>query len=158
VVALLLTAALAAPAVPAVPCRQGLDATMNVAARDAVIGPLVLIGGNRHARHEPNGFEGHGFKMPVTLPADVKATLKVPPSMGGKVGLVFRQAVQDRVIERGVRAADRALRFTACTGEGRTGWPGGLVVDRPRCVTLVVEVQGRPAVRQRVPLGRPCRE
>ena len=58
--------------------------------------------------------------------------------------------------KRGVRAADTALRFKACDGEGRSGWAGGLVVDRRRCVTLVVKVEGSAPVRRRVPLGRPC--
>lgn len=157
-VAWLLAAALAAPAAPEVGCRVGSEATTAVSARDATVGPLVLIGGNRHGHHRPNAFGRKGYKVPVTLPAGTDATLEVPRSMRGRVGLVYRVDVQDRVWSRGVGAADTALRFAACPEEGRTGWPGGLVVDRPRCVTLVVRIDGQAPIRRRVPLGKPCRD
>ncbi|MBA2643875.1 MAG: hypothetical protein H0U80_00335 [Solirubrobacterales bacterium] len=126
---------------------------------DVVLGPLVLLGGRRWAETRPNGFNGHGYKIPVTLLEGVRATLSVPSNMRGRVGLVFSLPAQDRVERWGMRGADTAVRFTACSrGEksGRTGWPGGLIVDRPRCVALAVKVAGRPSVRRRVPLGRRC--
>jgi hypothetical protein len=119
----------------------------------------VLIGGRRWADRRPDAFNRHGFKMPVTLPQGARAKLMVPVAMRRRVGLVFSYAAQDRAQRRGVRGADSSVRFTACPAEGdggRTGWPGGLVVDRPRCVTLVVKVSGGSSVRRRVPLGRHC--
>jgi hypothetical protein len=33
---------------------------------------------------------------------------------------------------------------------------GGIVIDRPRCATLIVKVPGEAPERRRVPLGRLC--
>jgi hypothetical protein len=123
------------------------------------LGPLVLIGGRRWGTIKPDAFNRHGYKVPVTLPDGLRATLSVPAALRDRVGLVFSHAAQDRVENTGVRGADRSVRFTACPARGepgRTGWPGGLAVQRPRCVTLVVKVSGGPPVRRRVPLGRRC--
>jgi hypothetical protein len=97
----------------------------------------------------------------VTLLADKTATLSVPRSLRGRVGLVFTQATQSRVWRRGVRAADARVSFEACGGEdaaARTGWPGGIVVDHRRCATLLVHVAGAAEpIERRVPLGKRCR-
>ena len=142
------------------PCSSGGEGTTRVDARyDVVLGPLVLLGGRRWAAWRPDAFNRHGYKIPVTLPEGVRATLSVPASLRGRVGLVFTLAAQDRVLGRGVRGADVSVRFSACPARdvpGRTGWPGGLVVDRPRCATLVVQLAEGRSVRRRVPLGRRC--
>jgi len=143
------------------PCSSGGQsaATRASSRRDVVLGPLVLLGGGEWAASEPDAFNGHGYKVPVTLPGGVQATLSVPKSLRGRVGLVFSMPAQDRVVRRGVRGADASVRFTACPAAGaprRTGWAGGLVVDRRRCATLVVTVAGGSSVRRRVPLGRRC--
>jgi hypothetical protein len=149
----------AAPIVK-VPCDAGSIGTGAVVqTRDVVIGPVVLLGARRTTWHRPDAFNDHGYKVPVTLPEGVTATLSVPKRLKGRVGLVFSHATQDRVARYGARMADSAVRFSACqpNGEpGRTGWPGGLAVDRRRCATLVVKVAGEPAVSRRVPLGRRC--
>jgi hypothetical protein len=127
--------------------------------RDVEIGPLVLLGGQRWATSKPNAFNRHGYKVPVTLPEGLKATLSVPAAMRGHVGLVYSQAAQGRVEKKGVRGADVSVRFAACPIEGqpgKTGWAGGIVVDRPRCATLKVEVVGGGGALARVPLGRRC--
>lgn len=132
----------------------------DVGARDVAIGPLALVGARNNAGRRRDAFGGHGYKVPATLEAGQVATLSVPPRWHGKVGLIFTQADQRRAWEKGVRGAPRAVRFTACTGAdagARSGWPGGIVVDRPRCPTLVVRVAGRTErLRARVPLGRRC--
>jgi hypothetical protein len=147
-------------AVVQAPCNAGGVGTTDVTPkRDVVIGPLVLLGARQTAWHRPDAFNRHGYKIPVTLPEGTTATLSVPERLTGRVGLVFSHRTQDRAWRLGVRGADTAVRFTACqpTGEpGRTGWPGGLVVDRRRCVTLVVTVPGAASVSRRVPLGRHC--
>lgn len=138
-------------------CADGGTATARVVrGRDAVLGPLVLIGASFAATAAPEAFDRHGYKLPVTLPAGTTATLAVPWWLRARVGLVFSLDTQDAVSARGVRAADRAVRFVACAGRGRTGWPGGLVTDKRRCATLVLTVPGRAPVRHRVPLGRRC--
>jgi hypothetical protein len=141
-------------------CANGGPATPSVdPKRDAVLGPLVLLRAERMASVPPNAFRHRGYKIPVTLPEGTVAVLSVPREMRGRVGLVFSPRTQDDVWKRGIDAADTAVKFIACkpsSTPGRTGWPGGLVVDRRRCVTLVVRVPGEAPVRRRVPLGRPC--
>lgn len=130
-----------------------------VSPTDAVLGPLALVGGRAWVRKRPDAFNRQGYKIPATLLDGERATLRVPSSMRGRVGLVFTHAAQDRVFERGVRGADRAVTFTACPAgdePSRTAWAGGLVVDRRRCATLTLHREGRPSIRRRLPLGRPC--
>lgn len=106
-------------------CDQGGRATTRVVAgRDAVLGPLVLIGAHPNARHRPDAFDGHGYKIPVTLPRGTTATLSVPRELRSRVGLVFSSSTQDRVRSGGVRAADAAVRFEACPASGRPGRTG----------------------------------
>ena len=151
---------LAAALLAAASCASGSPgASTTIGERDLAIGPLVLIGGRRWGRARRDAFDGHGYKIPATLPDGATATLSVPRALHGHVGLVYSQAAQARVFDRGVRGADSSVRFTACPAgsvSGRTGWGGGLVVDRPRCATLVVRVPGERPVRRRVPLGRRC--
>lgn len=131
-----------------------------VGPRDVTAGPMAFVGVRNSAGRRPDAFGRHGYKVPVTLAAGQRATLSVPPRWRGKVGLVFTQAAQRRAWEQGVRGAPRAVRFTACDdpdASARSGWPGGFVVDRPRCPTLVVRVVGQPGFeRARLPLGRRC--
>jgi hypothetical protein len=149
-----------AAAVTDINCDPGGSEGAGVGRRDVVIGPLALVGALDNAARRRNAFGGHGYKIPATLPVGQIATLKVPPRWHGKVGLIFTQADQARAWEQGVRNAPRAVRFTACAGSEagtRSGWPGGIVVDRPRCPTLVVRVIGSSERhRARVPLGRRC--
>lgn len=142
-------------------CQTGGFGVPAARPLDAVLGPMVLLGGRNHETRPPDAFDGHGYKIPVTLPEGTAATLSVPPAQHSRVGLVFSLDTQRRVQARGVAGADRAVRFTACPAEGaasrRTGWGGGFVVDRRRCATLVLTVAGGDAPeRHRVPLGRPC--
>lgn len=152
-----LRAQAAAPA--EVGCDTATEGTKQVAPkRDVALGPLVLLGARRTLR-QPDAFDGQGYKVPVTLPEGMTATLSVPEPLRGRVGLAFSPRAQDAVLKSGMQGTDSAVRFTACapTGEpGRTGWPGGLVIDRPRCATLIVSVAGQPPRRHRVPLGRRC--
>lgn len=137
--------------------RGGESPTQPRAGTDAELGPLVIIGTGRTRGNDPNGYGGKGYKLPVTLPAGVTAALSVPAAARRQVGLVYTHAAQDRAWERGVAGAHSSVRFAACDGDTRTGWPGGIVVDRPRCATLVVRVEGGETIRRRVPLGRACR-
>ena len=141
-------------------CATGGPGSTRVSSRnDAVLGPLVLIGARYAGSRPPDAFGGRGYKIPVTLPKGLSATLSVPRGARRQVGLVFSLDTQDRAIERGVKGADHSVRFTACPGEGaaqRTGWTGGFVVDRRRCAALVLTVASRRPKRHRVPLGRRC--
>lgn len=148
-------------AAPVVSCRDGGPGTGPVKGRDVRMGPLTVLFARRTVRDRRNAFNGRGWKLPVTLLADATATLSVPPRLRGRVGLVFTWRTQSRVLRRGVRAADSKVTFEACAGEdapARTGWPGGIVVDRRRCATLRVQVAGAAErIERRVPLGKRCR-
>jgi hypothetical protein len=142
-----------APPPADVSCREGGVATAGVRGRDARIGRLTILATRGTVRERRDAFNGHGWKLPVVVAAGVTATLSAPPG----VGLVYTQDTQSRVWRRGVRKADRSLTFEACAGKGATGWPGGIVVDRPRCATLRVQVAGTTEpIERRVPLGKPC--
>jgi hypothetical protein len=146
---------------PAVSCREGGSGAGPVKGRDVEMGPLTILFARRTVRDPRDAFNGHGWKLPVTLLAGETATLSVPRRLRGHVGLVFTLAAQSHIRRRGVRAADSKVRFEACAGEdapARTGWPGGIVVDRRRCATLRVQPAGAAdAIKRRVPLGRRCR-
>ena len=145
---------------PVVSCRDGGPSAVPMKGRDVTLGPLTILFARRTLREPRDGFNGHGWKLPVTLLAGETATLSVPRRLRGRVGLVFTRAAQSRVWRRGVRAADMKVRFAACPGEdaARTGWAGGIVVDRRRCATLRVKLAAAAElIERRVPLGKRCR-
>lgn len=141
-------------------CASGGEGAAGRTPGETRIGPLVLIAARQTVGLRREAFGGHGYKVPVTLPQGSRVTLSVPRAARRHVGLVFTRDAQDRAFREGVRGADRAATFVACAAAkpgSRTGWPGGFVVDRPRCVTLELRVVGsRRVLRGRVPLGRPC--
>ena len=146
-------------AVALVGCSDGAAAATGRSRGDVAMGPIVLVGARETEGQRPDAFARQGYKAPVTLPDGVTATVAVPDELRSRVGLVFSAAAQRRVLADGPSAADRAVRFVACPagGEGgRTGWAGGVVVDRPRCATLVVTVGRRAPLQRQVPLGRGC--
>jgi len=148
-------------AAPEVSCREGGPGAAPAKGRDVQAGPLSILFARRTPREPRDAFNGHGWKLPVTLLSDETATLSVPRRLRRRVGLVFKRETQSRVLRRGVRAADSRVRFVACAGEhapARTGWPGGIVVDRRRCATLRIQVAGAvEPIERRVPLGKRCR-
>ena len=164
------------PAAPAasgatveVGCAAGGPAPQRVRRGDLPFGPFALIGidesgvrpGHRQAgvRRAPDAFGGHGYKVPVSLPNGTSAVLSIPRFERGRLGLVFTQEAQRRVLQDGVAGADHAVRFTACPPDGdssRTGWPGGFVVDKPHCGTITVNPNVSPTRNFGVPLGRAC--
>lgn len=107
----------------------------------------------------PDAFGGHGYKVPVSLPNGTFAVLSIPRFERGRLGLVFTPQAQRRVLREGVAGADRAIRFTACPrgrASGRTGWPGGFVIDDPHCATVTVNPGRSPTHNFGLPLGRAC--
>ncbi len=148
-------------AVPVLSCGDGGPGAQAVKGRDVTMGPLVIMFARRTVRDPRDAFYGNGWKLPVTLLVGEKATLSVPRRLRGQVGLVFTHAAQSRVRRGGVRAVDSKVSFEACAGEdapARTGWPGGIVVDRRRCATLRVQLStSAEPIERRVPLGKRCR-
>lgn len=147
-------------AAPAVSCRDGGRGAGPVKGRDVRMGPLTILFARQTVGQPRDAFNGHGWKLPVTLLAGETATLSVPRRLRGRVGLVFTQGTQSQVWRRGVRAADRQVSFEACAGEdapATTGWPGGIVVDRRRCATLRVRLaDAAEPIERQVPLGKRC--
>jgi hypothetical protein len=149
-----------APPEPVVECRDGGAGTAPAARRDARLGPLAIMLARRTPRDRRGAFDGHGWKLPALLAKGETVTLSVPRRLRGRIGFVYTLRTQARVARRGPEGADSSVTFVACAGEdapARTGWPGGIVVDRRRCVRLTAVVDGAPKpIERRVPLGRRC--
>lgn len=152
-----------------VSCAEGGPSPERRGRGDLPVGPFVLIGidesgvrpGHRQAGIDrpPDAFGRHGYKVPVSLPNGTSAVLSIPRFERGRLGLVFTHKAQRRVLRGGVAGADRAIRFTACPRggtSGRTGWPGGFVVDEPHCATVTVNPGRSPTQNFGLPLGRAC--
>ncbi len=164
------------PAAPAgndamveVGCTQGGPSPERTRRGDLPVGPFVLLGiddsdvrprhGHAGIDRPPDAFGGHGYKVPVSLPNGTSAVLSIPRFERGRLGLVFTQQAQRRVLRDGVAGADRAIRFTACPrgrASGRTGWPGGFVIDDPHCATVTVNPGRSPTRNFGLPLDRAC--
>ena len=108
---------------------------------------------------------GDGARSPerLSLPNGTSAVLSVPRFERGRLGIVFTQEAQRRVLSNGIGGADVTVRFTACPAggaSGRTGWPGGFVIDEPPCATVTVnpgrlsDTQLRTAAGPRLPAAR----
>jgi hypothetical protein len=107
----------------------------------------------------PDAFGRHGYKIPVSLPNGTSAVLAIPRFERGRLGLAFTPRAQRRAVRDGVDGTDLAIRFTACPrvrASGRTGWPGGFVVDKPHCATVTVDPDRSPTTNFGLPLGRAC--
>ena len=150
-------------------CSEGGPSPQRPGRSDLPYGPFVMLGidesdmrpGHRQAGIDrpPDAFGRRGYKVPVSLPNGTSAVLSIPRFERGRLGLVFTQRAQRRVLRRGPAGADRAIRFTACPAggaPGRTGWPGGFVVDKPHCATVTVDPGRSPAGNFGLPLGRAC--
>ena len=156
-------------AVVEVGCADGGPSPERTRRGDLPLGPFVLIGidesdrrpGHRQAGIDrpPDAFGRHGYKVPVSLPNGTSAVLSIPRFERARLGLVFTQQAQQRVLRHGVAGADRAIRFTACPrggASGRTGWPGGFVIDDPHCATVTLNPGQVPTRNFGLPLGRSC--
>ncbi len=164
------------PAAPAannamveVGCTQGVSSPERTRRGDLPVGPFVLMGiddsdvrprhGHAGIDRPPDAFDGHGYKVPVSLPNGTSAVLSIPRFERGRLGLVFTQQAQRQVLRDGVADADQAIRFTACPrgrASGRTAWPGGFVIDDPHCATVTVNPARSPTRNFGLPLGRAC--
>jgi hypothetical protein len=102
--------------------------------------------------------------MPVGLRAGHQATLRVFAAQRHHVALLYRHETQNA---KRIRDGDRAVIFKSCRADTPafsggtvgpiTGWAGALVLTGPRCVRLVLRVDGRRRPDIRLPLGRRCR-
>jgi len=156
-------------AIVEVGCSEGGPSPERPRRGDLPVEPFVLIGIDesdvppRHRQvgieRPPDAFGRHGYKVPVSLPNGTSAVLSIPRFERGRLGLVFTQQAQRRVLREGVAGADRVVRFTACPrgrASGRTGWPGGFAIDDPHCATVTINPGRSPAHNFGLPLGRAC--
>ena len=150
-------------------CAEGGPAPDRARRGDLPYGPFVLIGIDEGAlsprrpqagiARPPDAFGRHGYKIPVSLPNGTSAVLAIPRFERGRLGLAFTPRAQRRAVRDGVDGTDLAIRFTACPrvrASGRTGWPGGFVVDKPHCATVTVDPDRSPTTNFGLPLGRAC--
>jgi hypothetical protein len=104
--------------------------------------------------------------MPVIIRAGSPVVVRIAERDRRYVALDFavnRGDVRDRVAEDG----QSSVRFHACPPDTKrftdgkpigewTFYPGGLIVERRRCVTFEFLEQGKPTVRRRLGIGRRC--
>lgn len=120
--------------------------------------------------------------LPERKPAWNRAAyiLKTPVIIRAGAPVVVRVAARDRPYaaldfdqrrwskrNRSAKDGQSSVRFHACPPDtkrfvdGRplgewTGYPGGLIIERRRCVTLEFLEEGQPTIRRRVGFGRRC--
>ncbi len=149
----------AAPVVADCASRSAADfPTAFTSRRNLVVGPLVLVGAGGTPTYSES-FGGQKFQLLVSAGHRVTVALSDQTRKGA--GLGYGPLPQGQV---GVRDAHRAVTFVACprgrasgsTAGGRsvTFWSGGLLARSPRCVPLLVRIDGaRSPVRVVVHLG-----
>lgn len=129
--------------------------------RDLVVGRVMLLNA-RAAGGELESYKsrrGYLIKTPVIIRAGAPVAVRIAQRDRRHVALDF-----DNADENG----QRSVRFHPCPPETErfsdgkplgewTAYPGGLILERPRCVTFEVLEEGKPTVRRRVALGKRCR-
>jgi hypothetical protein len=148
-----------------VDCSSRSQAIFPGAFRDPhnlVVGPFALVGaGEDTAESTVRRFGGQ--KFPVLVKAGHVVTVTVPPGIGTVVSLGYGPLPQGRYLS----AADGhdTVTFAACRDDETSGssadgpvtfWSGFVLADRPACAPLDVSVDGRPARRVWLSLGRHC--
>jgi hypothetical protein len=107
------------------------------------------------------------LKTPVIIRAGAPVVVRVAERDRRDAALDFdvkRWGKRDRAAEDG----QSSVRFHACPPDTKrfsdgkplgewTGYPGGLIVDRRRCVTFEFLEAGEPTIRRRLGIGRRCR-
>lgn len=138
---------------------------------DIVAGRVSFASARRTAGRLPRGKPSFNprawiLKMPVIIRAGSPVVVRIAERDRRYVALDFavnRGDVRDRVAEDG----QSSVRFHACPPDTKrftdgkpigewTFYPGGLIVERRRCVTFEFLEQGKPTVRRRLGIGRRC--
>ena len=126
--------------------------------RNLRVGPLVLIGagGNPPFVWDFTGKEGFQ-KFPLLVRAGHRVTVELSPSTRRNAGLAYGPLPHGEVH---LRDTHRVVTFSACrTGkrswsraDGRpvTFWSGGVLARSPRCVPLLVWVDGASSPRRTI--------
>lgn len=147
------------------------DVALPDARTDVIAGRVAILSARRQARRLPRHRPSSNprawiLKTPVLIRAGDPVVVRIAARDRGYVALDFdpdRWGARDRTAEDG----QASVRFHACPpdtarfSDGQplgewTGYPGGLLVERPRCVTLELLQDGRTTVRRRLGIGRRC--
>jgi hypothetical protein len=138
------------------------DVALPDSRRDVVAGRISIVGAARlSGRKPPSDGRAWVLKQPVIIRAGAPVVIRVAKRDRAYVALQFDP---DRF---GGRIGQSSVRFHACPPDTKrfsdgkplgewTGYPGGLIVERRRCVTLEFLEEGKPTVRRRVGIGRRC--
>ena len=138
------------------------DVALPDSRRDIVAGRVSIVGGNRlSGRKPPANGRAWILKTPVVIRAGAPVVIRVAARDRRYVALDFDPG-------RFGQDGQSSVRFHACPPDTKrfsdgkplgewTGYPGGLIVERRRCVTLEFLEAGKPTVRRRVGIGRRCR-
>lgn len=140
--------------------------------RDVVAGRVSIAFAREAARRLPRRKPSHNprawiLKAPVIIRAGAPVVVRVVRRDRPYVALEF-DIKQWRKRDRDAGDGQSSVRFHACPPDTRrfsdgkplgewTGYPGGLIVERRRCVTFEFLEEGRPTVRRRLGIGRRCR-
>jgi hypothetical protein len=130
---------------------------------------FARVAARRLSRYKPpHNPRAWTLKTPVIIRAGSPVVIRVAERDRRYVALDFdvkRSGKRDRAAEDG----QSSVRFHACPPDTKrfsdgkplgewTGYPGGLIVERRRCVTFEFLEEGQPTVRRRLGTGRRCRE
>lgn len=148
------------------------DIALPESHRDIVAGRVSIAFARVAARRLPRAKPRQNprawiLKTPVIIRAGSPVVVRVAKRDRPYAALDFDANAwgdRDRVAEDG----QSSVRFHACPRDTKrwsdgkplgewTGYPGGLILERRRCVTLEFLEEGRPTVRRRLGAGRRCR-
>jgi hypothetical protein len=152
------------PRTTTVGCRAGeFPAASTFTDRDLVVGTAAIIGfktaiAEPDASFRPRQGRDRLWKLPVVLRPSGRLMLSIPREAAQHVRLSYRPSTRGATK---VSDGDRTLLFESCrsgvSGGANTGWPGGFIVDGPRCrVPVAVSVGGAPPGRYAISFGSGC--
>lgn len=117
--------------------------------RDLVVGPLALVGAGGTA-----AFVDGGNKFPLLVKAGHRVTIELSARPRDGAGLAYGPLPQGGIH---LRDTHRVVTFIACArgedsgsdadGRSVTFWSGGIVARSPRCVPILVWVDGATSPR-----------
>lgn len=121
--------------------------------RDATTaGPFGFFGAGRRFRGPVMRELDNGqflTKVPVIVDGKRPVVLRVPEDELGRVGLDYG----DLRTEEAIEDAPTEVTFRPCRDRPRTGWPGGLLLQDRRPITVLVKVAGEEPRPLRVGRG-----
>lgn len=123
-------------------CGEGIpgSADHQWRKRSLVAGPFGVFGPGRDFRRAQRRGDSFVTKLPAIVARGAVVTLRIPERELGSVALGYA----------GVNGHVPAVTFQSCADRPLTAWPGELVLENRRPVSLIVEVEGAPRASIRV--------